>query len=94
MERLDKEASRQRWRELRDKWIKYDPIGVMDSFDWPRDEYDAYVGPTKPTWRRQLLHVQDARDFLIRKLRQFPDEFHQGRIGLPGSWRRSLLYLD
>ena len=46
MERLDKEASRQRWRELRDKWIKYDPIGVMDSFDWPRDEYDADVGPT------------------------------------------------
>lgn len=22
----------------------WDPIGVMDDPDWPRDEYDAYVG--------------------------------------------------
>ena len=46
MKRLDKKASRQRWRELRDKWNEYDPIGVMDGPDGPRDEYEAYVGPT------------------------------------------------
>ena len=46
MKRLDKENSRQRWRELRDKWNEYDPIGIMDDPDWPRDEYEAYVGPT------------------------------------------------
>jgi hypothetical protein len=46
MKRLDKQTSRRRWRELRDKWNEYDPIGVMDDPDWPRDEYEAYVGPT------------------------------------------------
>lgn len=46
MKRLDKTASRQRWGELRDKWNDYDPIGIMDIPNCPRDEYQAYVGRT------------------------------------------------
>jgi hypothetical protein len=46
MKRLGKEASRQRRKELRDQWNAYDPIGVMGDPDWPRDEYEVYVGPT------------------------------------------------
>jgi len=46
MRRLDKEASRRRWHELRELWNEYDPIGVMDDPDWHRDEYEAYVGRT------------------------------------------------
>jgi len=42
--RLSKELSRQRYSELRDLWCDWDPIGVMDQPDWPRDEYDTYVG--------------------------------------------------
>ena len=52
MKRLDKAASRQRWRELRDRWNAYDPIGVYDppsaleDPETPLEEYEAYVGPT------------------------------------------------
>ncbi|MBO6518572.1 MAG: hypothetical protein JJ900_16885 [Rhodospirillales bacterium] len=41
-----KAAYKQYWNELREKWIAFDPIGVMDDPDWPRDEYDTYVGQT------------------------------------------------
>jgi hypothetical protein len=44
--RLSKEDSRKRWQEIRDLWCRFDPIGVMPMPDWPRDEYDAYLGPT------------------------------------------------
>jgi len=43
---LEKSESRKRWGELRDLWNKFDPIGVMQDMDWPRDEYEAYCGPT------------------------------------------------
>jgi hypothetical protein len=46
MTRLDKETSRRRWCELVGLWNEYDPIGVMDDPDWPRDEYESYVGQT------------------------------------------------
>ncbi len=46
MQRLDKSDSRERWRQIRDLWIEFDPIGVMGLEDWPRDEYDSYLGPT------------------------------------------------
>ena len=35
-----------RWEAVRNLWCEYDPIGVMKYPDSPRDEYDAYVGPT------------------------------------------------
>src|SRR5687767_9112915 len=44
--RLTKEQSRSRLAQIRDLWCKWDPIGVMAMPDWPRDEYDAYLGPT------------------------------------------------
>lgn len=31
---------------LRNYWIAYDPIGVMDDPEWPRDEYDNYLTDT------------------------------------------------
>lgn len=46
MARLSKEQSRQRWAELRDLWNGFDPIGVMHDPQWPRDEYENYVGRT------------------------------------------------
>ena len=46
MRRLEKEDSRRRWRELRELWNDYDPIGVMGSPNSPLDEYEAYVGST------------------------------------------------
>jgi hypothetical protein len=40
----------QRLAQLRALWCEWDPIGVLDDPDWPRDEYDDYL---QPTW--QLL---------------------------------------
>ena len=31
--------------ELRDLWCGWDPIGCLDSPNWPRDEYDSYLAP-------------------------------------------------
>ena len=42
--RLEKKEWRERWSELRDLWNEFDPIGVMSSEDWPKDEYETYVG--------------------------------------------------
>ena len=44
--KLEKAESRERWRELRDLWNEFDPIGIMDYPDWPRDEYESYCGPS------------------------------------------------
>ena len=32
--------------QLRALWCEWDPIGVLDDPDWPRDEYDDYLKPT------------------------------------------------
>jgi hypothetical protein len=44
--RLNKVNSRKRWKEVRDLWNQWDPIGVMGDPHWPRDEYETYLGPT------------------------------------------------
>jgi hypothetical protein len=44
MSPLSKEQSRKRSGELRDLLCDWDPIGVMDDPEWPRDEYDCMVG--------------------------------------------------
>lgn len=46
MQRLDRSESRERWRQVRDLWNEFDPIGVMGMKDWPQDEYEAYLGQT------------------------------------------------
>ena len=32
--------------KLRELWNAFDPIGVMDDPEWPRDEYDRYLPHT------------------------------------------------
>jgi hypothetical protein len=44
--RHSKQRIRQLTAELRDLWCEWDPIGVMQFDDWPRDEYDSYLGRT------------------------------------------------
>jgi hypothetical protein len=44
--KLNKQESRKRRKEIRDLWCQWDPIGVMSDSDWPRDEYDSYLGPS------------------------------------------------
>lgn len=61
--RLSKLESRERWRQIRDLWNEFDPIGVMGMPDWPRDEYEAYLGPTL-----RLLESHATADELQRYL--------------------------
>ena len=42
---LSKRELRQRSAELRALICEWDPIGVMDDPEWPREEYDCLVGP-------------------------------------------------
>lgn len=42
---LTRQEVRQRSSQLRALICEWDPIGVMDDPDWPRDEYDCLVGP-------------------------------------------------
>ena len=42
---LSKEQSRTRSAELQKLLCEWDPIGVTNSPDWPRDEYDCMAGP-------------------------------------------------
>jgi hypothetical protein len=41
---LSKREMRQRWSQLRDLMCEWDPIGIMDNPDAPRDEYDCMLG--------------------------------------------------
>jgi hypothetical protein len=42
---MPKEQSREVRRAIRKVFIEvWDPIGVMSDPDWPRDEYDGYIG--------------------------------------------------
>ena len=48
---------------MRDLWNEFDPIGVMDDPEWPRDEYEAYVGPTM-----RLLEQNAGTEEIIKSL--------------------------
>jgi hypothetical protein len=74
--RLSKEQSRKRWSEVRLLWCEWDPIGVMSMPDWPRDEYDAYLGPTLRLLEGGASHQQLA-DYLA--------EIELGHMGLSES---------
>jgi hypothetical protein len=41
---LTKQESRERWSQLRGLLCEWDPIGVMDNPEAPRDEYDCLIG--------------------------------------------------
>lgn len=75
--RLEKSESRERWRQARDLWLGFDPIGVMHLPDWPRDEYDAYLGPTL-----RLLEQRVSIDELQKYLAQVTLE-HMGMSDSP-----------
>ena len=72
MNRLAKSDSRERWRQTRDLWNEFDPIGVMAMADWPRDEYESYLGPTL-----RLLESNASIEELQRYLKQVTLE-HMG----------------
>jgi hypothetical protein len=72
MQRLAKPDSRERWRQVRDLWNEFDPIGVMGMEDWPRDEYESYLGQTL-----RLLE-QDAPLEEIQKYLAFVTLEHMG----------------
>jgi hypothetical protein len=57
--KLSKEESRQRFRELRDLWNEYDPIGCM-TVNGPFDEYEEYVGSTMRLLERGASEVEIA----------------------------------
>jgi hypothetical protein len=43
---MPKEESREVRRAIRRVFVEvWDPIRVMDDPEWPRDEYDGYIGP-------------------------------------------------
>jgi hypothetical protein len=71
--RLTKEQSRARWAAARELWCKWDPIGVVGLKDWPRDEYDAYLGPTL-----RLLEGGASLEEIVSYLA----EVELGRMGL------------
>jgi len=79
--RLTKDQSRERWRQVRDLWIEFDPIGVMQMADWPRDEYDSYIGPTL-----RLLESNASSDELQKYLAMVTLE----HMGLSDSPQREL----
>ena len=42
---MPKEESREMRRAIRRVFVEFwDPIGVMSDPEWPRDEYDGYIG--------------------------------------------------
>jgi hypothetical protein len=43
--KLTKREQRQRWSQLRELMCDWDPIGIMDHANAPRDEYDCLIGP-------------------------------------------------
>ena len=45
MVRLSPTELRSRFSELREHLNQWDPVGVLDDPEWPRDEYDCLVGP-------------------------------------------------
>ena len=67
---LSKEQSRARWSELRTIFCKWDPIGVMDNPEWPRDEYDCMVGPVL-----RMLEADAPEGDIANLRREITDHF-------------------
>lgn len=67
MVRLTEEQSRERWRELRDLALEWDPLGVGDIPEC-RDEYDCVIGPMLRMLEQQATEEQ-LSTFLQAELR-------------------------
>jgi hypothetical protein len=65
--RLSKQESRQRWSEIQELLCEWDPIGVMDHNDGPRDEYDDLVGPCLRLLEAEATEVEIAK-FLYKAI--------------------------
>lgn len=63
---MSKEQSRERWAGLRQLFCDWDPIGVMDDLNCPRDEYDCLVGPSM-RMLEEGVPVAELADFLHRE---------------------------
>ncbi len=73
---MPKEESRKVRRAIRKVFVEvWDPIRVMDDPEWPRDEYDGYVGPVF-----ELLVTGGGDKEIIQYL-----EWAVGRMGMDGS---------
>ena len=57
-------------------WLGWDPIGVTAMKDWPRDEYEAYLGPTI-----RLLEGSAS----LEKLEEYLGSVELERMGLSDS---------
>ena len=69
--RLTRDQSRRRWRELQDLIWAWDPVGVSDVADWPRDEYDCLVG----SLLRRLEQGQGPKEIAAFLEREITDHF-------------------
>ncbi len=83
--RLTKQQSRQRWSELRDLVREWDPLGVMVDPEWPRDEYDCFVGPVASLLERDAP-LADIAAFLQNELQDHfgldPANYHSSAFAL------------
>ncbi len=70
--RTAKAQYRKQLNGLRDLWNAFDPIGVMDDPDWPRDACDRYLPKTL-----QLLNSRSGTLTLARTIEDTArDEMH------------------
>jgi hypothetical protein len=79
------EAEKQRWREQRQLvrdilWEFWDPIGVSAFDDWPKDEYDSYVGVVVSMLRSGQT-AQEVSSYLYRAETEY--------IGMSGDQARA-----
>ena len=64
----------------------WDPIGVKDDPEWPRDEYDSYIGEIY-----RYLARGESPEFIARHLR-FIEETAMGLGHLPESARLAVAH--
>lgn len=66
--RLEKQALRRRWRELRTLVNEWDPLGLI-SVGCPEDEYECLVGPLMRRLEEGVSR-EDVASFLAREFRE------------------------
>lgn len=69
MKKQAKQNAMQRVSEIRRLVCEWDPIGVMDDPEWPRDEYDCLLGPLL-----RLLEAKATEEEIAKFLKKEIDE--------------------